>query len=142
MRPFPASQRGDSGRICMPAIRMSGHTIPIAITVRQLPLPDISRVPMEMQYATRMPKVMNSWYVAVSEPRICGGAVSAWYMGTAAESPPTPRPEMRRPMATCGQEVKAVTWMTTPTMKMMDSSCMARRRPRKSANLCIRSDRV
>lgn len=27
--------------------------------------------------ATRIPKVMNNWYVAVSVPRIGGGAVSA-----------------------------------------------------------------
>lgn len=43
---------------------------------------------------------MKSWYVAVFVPRIWGGAVSAWYIGTAAESPPTPRPATRRPTAT------------------------------------------
>ena len=31
--------------------------------------------------ATRIPSVINSWYVAVSVPRIWGGAVSAWYYG-------------------------------------------------------------
>jgi hypothetical protein len=126
-------------------------------SVCQLPSPLILRVPSAIAYETRIPAVahilvrggrkwqarhvpvMASWYVAVSVPRICGGAVSAWYVGTAALSPPTPRPATSRPTANCAQDVLAAIWMMTPTMKTRASICIARRRPRRSPKGAPRS---
>lgn len=68
---------------------------------------------------------MNSWYVAVNVPLICGGAVSAWYMGTAALSEPTPKPLINRPTANCAQDVFEVIWTITPIMKTIHSRVMA-----------------
>lgn len=99
--------------------------MPMPTTIRQDPDPGAFREAMEMQsrvyvcvswgvrwvsvcvHATRIPKVMKSWYVAllgcewcprwmkrtyVNVPLICEGAVSAWYFITFNTRPtPTPR---------------------------------------------------
>ena len=82
----------------IPNERIPGQIRPIPMTVLQDAAPGRSRAPMEMQssglncknhyrkkegdsnsHATRIPKVINNWYVAVRVPRSCAGAVSAWY---------------------------------------------------------------
>ena len=75
------------------------------------------------------------WYVAVRVPRICGGAVSAWYIGTAALSEPTPNPLTSRPIANCCHEWEVVICMRTPIMKTPHSTLIAYRRPSQSAVL-------
>lgn len=112
------THRGDSGMNNMLIPRMAAQTRLMPTTVLHDAAPERLRVPNDIKssegvkqnklrmrsarylQATRIPNVIKSWYVAVFVPRIWGGAVSAWYIGTAAESPPTPRPAMRRPTET------------------------------------------
>ena len=58
-------------------------------------------------------------------------------MGTAALSAPTPRPEIKRPTANCGQACSDVICTMTPMMKTVHSVVIARLRPRVSATLQI-----
>jgi hypothetical protein len=61
----------------IPLMRIVGQMKPRPTIVRQLPLPPIARVPMETQFARRIPNVTNSWYIAVTVPRILSSIVSA-----------------------------------------------------------------
>lgn len=44
----------------IPNPRMAAHIIPMPTTVRQEAAPLMLRVPIEIQYATRIPNVMNT----------------------------------------------------------------------------------
>lgn len=58
-------------------------------------------------------------------------------MGTAALSAPTPKPEIKRPTANCGQACSDVICTMTPMIKTVHSVVIARLRPRVSATLQI-----
>ena len=62
------TNRGDSGMNNMPNPRMAAHITPMPTTVRQDAAPLMLRVPIEMQYATSIPNVMNTT-CAVNHPR-------------------------------------------------------------------------
>jgi hypothetical protein len=66
-------------------------------------------------------------------PRIQGGAVSAWYMGTSSDKAPTPRPATNLPIMTWYQADTAAIWMTKPTEVTRHQKLMEGRRPTLSA---------
>ncbi|MEP6649291.1 MAG: hypothetical protein ABJA74_05180 [Lapillicoccus sp.] len=84
--------------------------------------------------ATRMPTVMNSWYVVRTVPRRANGASSARYSGPTADVIPTETPVTKRPsVMSAAPAADAV--KTTPTSATTAAPMSVRRRPTRSADV-------
>mmetsp|Transcript_31209 Transcript_31209/g.94418 ORF Transcript_31209/g.94418 Transcript_31209/m.94418 type:complete len:313 (-) Transcript_31209:361-1299(-) len=127
--PFDTSHLGDRGRKIMPMMSMTAGMQMMPMTTRQ-PSSRSTRS-WSMKAASKMPKVMPSWYKVESAPRRLAGANSLWYNTMTLESSPMDIPATNRPTSSWA-DVQAAACTTEPMMKTMLPTMMDTLRPKDS----------